>query len=192
MRRRGPGRSRLDRLELARYMLKSMRCLNFAAVAALLYAEPDATRNAFPAATCCISRRDAGRGPALAVELGDGFQNPAAIGLPRRRPEYRGTAVALNTGTDRGVSAQLAAVAVGLPQRITVGFSAARAAINGIGHTIADPAAHRARHSVQHARAVADRGAPLARARHVGRRRFATAPARWTACGDRRSGSTAA
>ena len=76
--------------------------------------------------------------PALAVESGDGFQNPAAIRLPDGT-RYRGTVVALNTGTDRAVSAQLAAIAFGLPQRITVAFSAARAAINGIGHTISDP-----------------------------------------------------
>jgi len=119
-------------------MLKSMRCLSFAAIAALLTPSP------------CNAQRVPGRdllqyplgtlaeAPALAVESGDGFQNPAAIRLPDST-RYRGTVVALNTGTDRGVSAQLAAVAFGLPQRITVAFSAARAAINGIGHTISDP-----------------------------------------------------
>jgi hypothetical protein len=119
-------------------MLKSMRCLSFAAAAALLTPSP------------CNAQRVPGRdllqhplgtlaeAPALAVESGDGFQNPAAVRLPDST-RFRGTVVALNTGTDLGMSAQLAAVAVALPQRITVAFSAARAAINGIGHTLSDP-----------------------------------------------------
>ena len=119
-------------------MLKSMRCLSFAATAVLLTPSP------------CNAQRVPGRdllqhplgtlaeAPALAVESGDGFQNPAAIRLPDST-RFRGTVVALNTGTDRGMSAQLAAVAVALPQRITVAFSAARAAISGIGHTISEP-----------------------------------------------------
>ena len=119
-------------------MLKSMRCLSFAACAALLLPSP------------CDAQRVPGRdllqypigtlaeAPALALETGDGFQNPAALRLPDGT-RVRGTVVALNTGTDRGVSAQLAAVSVGLPQRLTVGFSVARAAINGIGQTTSDP-----------------------------------------------------
>jgi hypothetical protein len=119
-------------------MLKSMRCLNFAAVAAVVVASPsDAQRVPgrdllqFPLGTLAES-------PALATETGDGFQNPAAIRLSERG-SIRGTVVALNTGTDRGISAQLAAVAVGLPQRITVGLSAAHAGINGIARTSSDP-----------------------------------------------------
>jgi len=119
-------------------MLKSMRCLSFAAIAAFLLPSP------------CDAQRVPGRdllqyplgtlaeAPALAIETGDGFQNPAAIRLPDST-RLRGTVVALNTGIDRGVSAQLAAISVGLPQRITVAFSAARAAVSGIGHTTSDP-----------------------------------------------------
>jgi hypothetical protein len=119
-------------------MLKSMRCLNFAAAAALVAAAPSEAQRVpgrdllhYPLGTLAEA-------PALALDSGDGFQNPAAIRLSDHA-RIRGTAVALNTGTDRGVSAQLAAVAVALPQSITVGFSAARAAITGIGRTIDDP-----------------------------------------------------
>jgi len=119
-------------------MLKSMRCLSFAAVSAVLVASPsDAQRVPgrdllqYPLGTLAEA-------PALATESGDGFQNPAAIRLADGT-RIRGTAVGLNTAADRGVSAQLAAVAVRLPQRITVGFSAARASITGIAHTDVDP-----------------------------------------------------
>lgn len=119
-------------------MLKSMRCLNFAAAAAVMLAGPSAAQRVpgrdllqYPLGTLAEA-------PALALDTGDGFQNPAAIRLaPGTR--FRGTAVALNTGIDRGVSAQLAAVAVALPQEITVAFSAVRAAIDGIAHTVDDP-----------------------------------------------------
>ena len=121
-----------------RDMLKSMRCLSFAAIAAFMAASPSAAQRVpgrdllqYPIGTLAEA-------PALATETGDGFQNPAAIRLGDST-RFRGTAVALNTGTDRGVSAQLAAFAVRLPQRVTVGFSAARAAITGIGHTTTDP-----------------------------------------------------
>ena len=119
-------------------MLKSMRCLNFAAVAAVGLAGPSAAQRVpgrdllqYPLGTLAEA-------PALALETGDGFQNPAAIRLAGGT-RFRGTAVALNTGIDRGVSAQLAAVAVALPQEITVAFSAVRAAIDGIAHTVDDP-----------------------------------------------------
>jgi hypothetical protein len=119
-------------------MLKSMRCLHFAAAAAFVVPcsseaqrVPGRDLLSYPLGTLAEA-------PALATETGDGFQNPAAIRLPRGT-SLRGTAVALNTGTDRGVSAQLASVSVALPQQITVAFSAAHAAINGIGHTIDDP-----------------------------------------------------
>jgi hypothetical protein len=115
-----------------------MRCLNFAAVAAALLASPSEAQRVpgrdllqYPLGTLAES-------PALATETGDGFQNPAAIRIADGTT-IRGTVVALNTGTDRGISAQLAAVAVRLPQRITVGFSAAHAAITGIGQTVSDP-----------------------------------------------------
>jgi len=118
--------------------LKSMRCLNFAAVAALIVAGPSEAQRVpgrdllhYPVGTLAEA-------PALALDSGDGFQNPAAIRLPDST-RIRGTAVALNTGTDRGVSAQLAAVSAALPQRITVGLSAVRAAINGIARTTTDP-----------------------------------------------------
>src|SRR5687768_10103949 len=119
-------------------MLKSMRCLNFAAAAAVVLAGPSAAQRVpgrdllqYPLGTLAEA-------PALAIETGDGFQNPAAIRLASGT-RFRGTAVALNTGIDRGVSAQLAAVAVALPQEITVAFSAVRAAIDGIAHTVDDP-----------------------------------------------------
>jgi hypothetical protein len=119
-------------------MLKSMRCLSFAAGAALLSASPSNAQRVpgrdllqYPLGTLAEA-------PALALETGDGFQNPAAIRLPDST-RFRGTVVALNTGTDRGVSAQLASVAMALPQRISVAFSAARASITGIGQTLSDP-----------------------------------------------------
>ena len=125
------GRARTDKL-------KSMRCLNFAATAAVLFARSGEAQRVpgrdllhYPVGTLAEA-------PALALDTGDGFQNPAAIRLGDST-RFRATAVALNTGTDRGVSAQLAAVSVALPQRITVGLSAVRAAIDGIGRTIADP-----------------------------------------------------
>jgi hypothetical protein len=52
---------------------------------------------------------------------------------------FRGTALALNTGTDRGVSAQLAAFAAKLPGKFTAGLSAVRSSIDGIGQTSDDP-----------------------------------------------------
>jgi hypothetical protein len=119
-------------------MLKSMRCLNFAAAAAILLASPSEAQRVpgrdllhYPLGTLAEPS-------ALALDTGDGFQNPAAIQLPAHA-RLRATAVALNTGTDRGVSAQLASVAVALPEQITVALSAAHAAISGIGHTVADP-----------------------------------------------------
>ena len=115
-----------------------MRCLNFAAATALLLAVPSEAQRVpgrdllhYPVGTLAEA-------PSLALDSGDGFQNPAAISLPAGAT-IRGTAVALNTGTDRGVSAQLAAISAALPEQITVGFSAVRAAINGIGRTIDDP-----------------------------------------------------
>ena len=118
--------------------LKSMRCLNFAAAAALLpIAASEAQRVPgrdllyYPIGTLAEA-------PALALDSGDGFQNPAAIALPDGS-RFRGTAIALNTGSDRGVSAQLAAFAAKLPGRFTVGLSAVRSAIDGIGQTSDDP-----------------------------------------------------
>jgi hypothetical protein len=115
-----------------------MRCLNFAAVAALLIASPGEAQRVpgrdllqYPLGTLAES-------PALATETGDGFQNPAAIRIADGTT-LRATVVALNTGNDRGISSQLAAVAVRLPQRVTVGFSAAHAAITGIARTGSDP-----------------------------------------------------
>lgn len=125
------GRGRTDKL-------KCMRCLNFAAVAALV---PVATGEAqrvpgrdlldYPIGTLAEA-------PALALDSGDGFQNPAAIRLPEGT-RLRGTAIALNTGTDRGVSSQLVGVAVNLPSSFTVGLSAVHAAISGIAQTTDDP-----------------------------------------------------
>jgi hypothetical protein len=118
--------------------LKSMRCLKFAAAAAFLLAGPSEAQRVpgrdllhYPIGTLAEA-------PSLALDSGDGFQNPAAVRLSDGA-KVRGTAVALNTGTDLGISAQLASVAVALPNDVTVGFSAVHAAINGIGHTMDDP-----------------------------------------------------
>jgi len=118
--------------------LKSMRCLNFAAALAILpIAAIEAQRFPgrdlldFPIGTLAEA-------PALALDSGDGFQNPAAIRLSEGT-KARGTALALNTGTDRGVSAQLLSVAANLPSRFTVGLSAVHAGINGIAPTADDP-----------------------------------------------------
>lgn len=118
--------------------LKSMRCLNFAAAAAVVLASPSEAQRVpgrdllhFPIGTLAEA-------PSLALDAGNGFQNPAAVRLPDST-KFRGTVVALNTGTDLGVSAQLAEIAMALPNEITVGFSAVRAGINGIGRTLNDP-----------------------------------------------------
>jgi hypothetical protein len=119
-------------------MLKCMRCLNFAAAAAFVLAGRSEAQRVpgrdllhYPIGTLAEAS-------SLALDSGDGFQNPAALRLSDGT-KLRGTVVALNTGTDRGVSAQLASLAVALPDEITVGFSAVRATINGIGHTLNDP-----------------------------------------------------
>ena len=121
-----------------RRKLKSMRCLNFAAALAILpIAAVEAQRFPgrdlldFPIGTLAEA-------PALALDSGDGFQNPAAIRL-HEGTRARGTAIALNTGTDRGVSAQLLSVAANLPSRFTVGLSAVHAGIGGIAPTADDP-----------------------------------------------------
>ncbi len=118
--------------------LKSMRCLNFAAAVAILpIAASEAQRFPgrdlldFPIGTLAEA-------PALALDSGDGFQNPAAIRLAEGT-RARGTAIALNTGTDRGVSSQLIAVAANVPGRFTVGLSAVHAGISGIAETADDP-----------------------------------------------------
>jgi len=120
-------------------MLKSMRCLNFAAVAAFVLAAPSEAQRVpgrdllyYPIGTLAEA-------PSLALDTGDGFQNPAAIWLPSVG-RIRGTAVALNTGTDRGVGGQLIAIAISVPDDITVGFSAVHASIDGIAPTVNDPA----------------------------------------------------
>jgi hypothetical protein len=119
-------------------MLKSMRCLHFAAAAAFVVPGSSEAQRVPGRDLLTYPLGTLAEAPALATETGDGFQNPAAIRLARGT-SVRGTVVALNTGTDRGVSAQLASVSVALPQEITIAFSAARAAIDGIGHTIDDP-----------------------------------------------------
>jgi hypothetical protein len=115
-----------------------MRCLNFAAIAAVLMASPSGAQRVPGRDLLTYPLGTLAEAPALALDTRDGFQNPAAIHLGDGA-RIRGTVVALNSGADRGISAQLASVAVALPDRITVGLSAARAAINGIGQTIDDP-----------------------------------------------------
>ena len=121
-----------------RRKLKSMRCLNFAAAVAILpIAASEAQRFPgrdlldFPIGTLAEA-------PALALDSGDGFQNPAAIRLAEGT-RARGTAIALNTGTDRGISSQLIAVAANVPGGFTVGLSAVHAGISGIAETADDP-----------------------------------------------------
>ena len=118
--------------------LKSMRCLNFAAAAAFVLAGPSEAQRVPGRDLLIYPIGTLAEAPSLALDTGDGFQNPAAVRLPDST-KFRGTVVALNTGTDLGISAQLASVAVGLPNEITVGFSAVRASINGIGRTADDP-----------------------------------------------------
>ena len=84
-------------------MLKSMRCLSFAACAALLLPSPSDAQQIpgrdllqYPLGTLAEA-------PALATETGDGFQNPAAIRLPPGAL-IRGTVVALRTPTDASAS----------------------------------------------------------------------------------------
>jgi hypothetical protein len=115
-----------------------MRCLNFAATATVLVAAPSEAQRVPGRDLLHFPIGSLAEAPSLALDSGDGFQTPASVLLPTGT-KIRGTAVALNTGTDRGVSAQLLSVAVALPQEITVAFSAARAAIDGIGHTVDDP-----------------------------------------------------
>ena len=119
-------------------MLKSMRCLHFAALAAVVLTNSSEAQRVPGRDLLSYPLGTLAEPPALATESGDGFQNPAAIRLASGT-RIRGTVVALNTGKDRGVGAQLASIAVSLPQEITVAFSAARAAIDGIGRTVDDP-----------------------------------------------------
>lgn len=115
-----------------------MRCLNFAAAAAVslpiageAQRVPGRDLLQFPIGTLAEPQ-------ALALDTGDGFQNPAAIRLPDGA-RFRASASALDTGSDQGVGVQLVAVSVALPQRIAVALSAARASIEGIAPTTADP-----------------------------------------------------
>jgi len=115
-----------------------MRCLNFAAAAAIVLASPSEAQRVPGRDLLNYPIGALAEAPSLARETGDGFQNPAAVRLPDST-KIRGTVVALNTGPDLGVSAQLASIAFGLPSEIAVGFSAVRATINGVGRTLDDP-----------------------------------------------------
>src|SRR5690349_7716633 len=115
-----------------------MRCLNFAVAATVLVAAPSEAQRVPGRDLLHYPIGSLAEAPSLALDSGDGFQTPAGVRLPSGA-KIRGSAVALNTGTDRGVSAQLLSIAVALPQEITVAFSAAHAAIDGIGHTVDDP-----------------------------------------------------
>jgi len=115
-----------------------MRRLNFAVAAALLLASPSDAQRVPGRDLLYYPLGTLAEAPALALYAGDGFQNPASIQLPPDA-RFRGSAIALNTGADRGVSAQLAAFAMALPRRFTVALSAAHASINSIGRTGVDP-----------------------------------------------------
>ena len=124
----GPGRD----------MLKCMRCLNFAVVASVLVTSPtDAQR---------VPGRDLLQYPigalaepqGLALDAGDGFQNPASVLLPVGT-RLRASVTALNTGREQGLAGQLATVAIAIPQGATVAISAARASVEDIGFTEVNP-----------------------------------------------------
>jgi hypothetical protein len=78
------------------------------------------------------------RPSALRGGIGDGLANPATIVLDSGVRAFVGAA-ALQTPADQGVSAQLLAASMALPQRITVGLSIAHFAVDDIFRTETDP-----------------------------------------------------
>jgi hypothetical protein len=75
---------------------------------------------------------------ALAVEVGDGFRNPASVVL-RDKVRGRVTAASLITGSVQGLGAQLLAVSAALPERTTATLSIVRASVDDIARTETDP-----------------------------------------------------
>jgi hypothetical protein len=76
--------------------------------------------------------------PALGNYVGDGFGNPATIALDGNLRARVG-AVALQTPTEQGVSAQLIAASVALPGRLTAGASILKASVADVFRTETDP-----------------------------------------------------
>ena len=76
--------------------------------------------------------------PALSVEAGDGFRNPASL-LIGRPGKFRLVTSALLSPPEQGVSAQLVALSYALPPGTTVGVSVVRAAVDGLVETIDSP-----------------------------------------------------
>ena len=132
------GRSRLDRPRPHWYaqvnaLLELRRCRG------LRRGGPERSAARSRPGPAALPARYAGR----SAIAGAGFRRwiPEPRGhVTHRATRIRGTAVALNTGTDRGVERSAGRRR---PSRfrsdITVGFSAVHAAINGIGRTVNDP-----------------------------------------------------
>ena len=78
------------------------------------------------------------RPSALGRGVGDGLGNPAGVSLDSTLRASAGIA-ALQTPADQGVSAQLLAVAVALPGRLTAALAIARFGVDGILRTETDP-----------------------------------------------------
>ncbi len=78
------------------------------------------------------------RAAALPGGIGDGLGNPATIALDSAEWLRAGVA-ALRTPSDQGVSVQLAAVAIALPGRLTVGAAVVRASVSDLLRTETDP-----------------------------------------------------
>jgi hypothetical protein len=115
-----------------------MRCLNFAAAVAILPISASEAQRLSRPRFCSIS--PSGRWPRLRpLRSTRGTGSEPGGDSPCRRHQGTRTAIALNTGTDRGVSAQLIGVAANLPSRFTVGLSAVHAGISGIAETADDP-----------------------------------------------------
>jgi hypothetical protein len=76
--------------------------------------------------------------PALASEPGAGLWNPATVAVPQGE-RFRIGVASLAAGNAQGVDGQLLAGAWRRPSGSTLGFSVARAAINGLVRTESDP-----------------------------------------------------
>jgi len=80
------------------------------------------------------------RSAALAGGIGDGLGNPAAIMLEEGERGRLGIA-SLQTSREQGVAIYMAAAAIDLPEKFTVGISAAHASVNDLYRTELDPTA---------------------------------------------------
>jgi hypothetical protein len=80
------------------------------------------------------------RSAALTGGIGDGLGNPAAIVLDDGERARLGIA-SLQTSREQGVAIYMAAAALDLPEKFTVGISAAHATVNDLYRTELDPSA---------------------------------------------------